>query len=313
MKRTTVYLLLTMMICANLAMALDITDIVASDVEKIDSGFQFIEGPVWHKDGYLLFSDIPAQRIYQYIDGKKSTVWRSNSGKSNGLTFDKQGRLIACEHWNRRVSRTEEDGTIVTLVERYQGKALNSPNDCAVRSDGMIFFTDPDWGLEGRARGVSFKGVYRVMPGEEPVVLVTNFTKPNGICFSPDESILYIADDTNNHIRKFNVSPDGTLDAGSIFAQTENPDGIKCDIQGNLYVTSKDRISPYQGSVAVFDPQGELIGHIYCMEKPANCAFGGDENKTLFITANKGLYKVNVKIPGIDVWARSGLESNALK
>ncbi|RJP33936.1 MAG: SMP-30/gluconolactonase/LRE family protein [Candidatus Omnitrophota bacterium] len=272
------------------------SDLLASEVKKLANGFKFTEGPVWHKDGYLLFSDIPSNHIVKWIRDGGASVWRELSGNSNGLTFDREGRLIACEHGNRRVTRTEKDGTITVIADQFKGKRLNSPNDCVVRSDGMIFFTDPPYGIGRQEREQPCNGVYRVIPGNEPVLLVDDFQMPNGIAFSSDESILYIADSSDkNHVRKFQVEKDGTLGNGEIFAEIGTPDGIKVDDNGNLYATSNE-------GVVVFNPSGERIATIDVPEQPANCAFGGKENTFLFITARTGLYAVQLKVAGAPVW-----------
>ena len=173
--------------------AVDFSAWAVTPVEKVADGFRFTEGPVWHKDGYLLFSDIPANRIYKWTPGKAVEVYRPDSGKSNGLTIDGQGRLVACEHWNRRISRTEMEGAIMAVCGLYSGKRFNSPNDLAIRSDGMIFFTDPTYGLEGRDKEQSCNGLYRIKPGMEAVLLARDFNMPNGLALSPDEDRLYVA------------------------------------------------------------------------------------------------------------------------
>ena len=278
-------------------LAQDSGTVADADVVKIQGDFSFIEGPVWHKDGYLLFSDIPANKIYQWKPGESAKVWRADSGKSNGLTLDPQGRLIVCEHWNRRVSRTEADGSVITIADQYHGKKLNSPNDVIVRSDGMIFFTDPQYGVEGRVKEQAVNGVYRVLPGEKPVLLVSDFTQPNGLALSPDEKTLYIADSEKSVVRKFAVKKDGSAEGGEIFIHIKNPDGIRCSKKGNLYVTSSESKEPYKGSINVFDPAGKRIQQILCPEQPANCGFAGEKNQWLFITARNGLYKVELKNP----------------
>ena len=267
----------------------------ASPVEKAAGGFQFTEGPVWHKDGYLLFSDIPANKIMKWTPDGKVATFREDSGGANGLTFDSQGRLIACEHGNRRVSVTAADGTISAVAETCQGKKFNSPNDCAARSDGTIFFTDPDYGLGRRPRETEVKGVYRVKPGGEAVLLAGDFDKPNGIAFSPDEKILYVADTAQSHVRAFDVDPDGSLKNGRVLLEVEGPDGMKVDSQGNLFIASRNGIE-------IFSPEGVRLEIIAVPEAPANCAFGGPDNKTLFITARTGLYRVELAVPGVKVW-----------
>lgn len=272
-----------------------VSKFTASPVEKAAGGFQFTEGPVWHKDGYLLFSDIPANKIMKWAPDGQVTTFREDSGGANGLTFDPQGRLIACEHGNRRVSITAADGTITAAAETCQGKKFNSPNDCAVRSDGTIFFTDPDYGLGGRPREVEVKGVYRVTPGGETVLLAGDFDKPNGIAFSPDEKILYVADTAQSHVRAFDVEPDGSLKNSQVLFEVEYPDGMKVDTQGNLYIASRNGIE-------IFNAEGARQEIIAVPENPANCAFGGPDNQTLFITARTGLYRVALTVPGVKVW-----------
>lgn len=275
----------------------NISDIVESgEPIRIADGLQFTEGPVWHKEGYLLFSDIPDNKIYKWLPNGNLEVYRSPSGNSNGLTLDQRGRLIACEHGNRRVSRTETDGQIISLAERYQEKRLNSPNDVVVKSDGSIYFTDPPYGVQPDQRELDFQGVYRIDPNGTLELLADDFEKPNGIVFSPDEKILYVADTDRKHVRAFDVQSDGSLANGRIFAdlsaeKVHGPDGMKVDIYGNLYVTS--------GVVWVFNKEGKHLGNIVTPEAPANCAFGDDDYKTLFITARTSVYKVRLKVQGL--------------
>ncbi|MEK7397180.1 MAG: SMP-30/gluconolactonase/LRE family protein [Candidatus Poribacteria bacterium] len=267
-----------------------------NSLQQIAKDLKFTEGPVWCPEGYLLFSDIPADTIYKWTPDGKLEKFRSPSGNSNGLTLDRQGRLIACEHGNRRVSRTELDGTIKILAEKYNGKRLNSPNDVVVKSDGSIYFTDPPYGVEQAKRELDIQGVYRISPDGVLTLLVNDFEKPNGLAFSPDEKVLYVGDTDRKHVRAFDVKPDGTLANGRIFAdlsaeKQNGPDGMKVDEKGNLYVTS--------GVVWGFDKAGKHLGDIVTPEPPANCAFGGKDNKTLFITARTSVYKVQLKVKGI--------------
>lgn len=262
---------------------------------KLAGDFKFTEGPLWLAgEEALLFSDIPANRIVRFKEGKSET-FREPSGNSNGLTLDKQGRLIACEHGNRRVSRAEKDGSITVLADRYEGKRLNSPNDVVVRSDGGIYFTDPPYGVKDEERELDFQGVYRISPdGRDLTLLVRDFVKPNGLAFSPDEKVLYVADTEGGHIRAFDVRNDGTLENGREWAKIEWPDGMKVDVAGNLYCTGSK-------GVVIFDPRGAEIGVVTAPEMPANCAFGGKDWKTLFMTCRTGLYSVEVVTPGIAV------------
>ena len=269
-------------------------DIVASSApEKVASGFQFTEGPVWHPDGFLIFSDIPANRIVKWTAPGKTETFRKPSGNSNGLTFDRKGRLIACEHGNRRVSRTEPDGKVVTLADKYQGKRLNSPNDVVVRSDGSIYFTDPPYGVRPEQKELPFNGVFRISPEGKLTLLVADFDRPNGIALSPDEKTLYVADTARGHVRAFDVQPNGALKRGRVLCQVPGPDGMSVDSKGNLYVTSR--------GVAVFNAKGKAIGEIKLPERPANCCFGDADNKALFATARTSLYKVRLKVAGLKV------------
>lgn len=264
-------------------------------VEKVVGNLQFTEGPVWTPWKTLLFSDIPANRIYELSDNGRLKIYREPSGNSNGLTFDKQGRLIACEHSTRRVTRTEKDGTIVVLAERYQGKRLNSPNDVVVKSDGSIYFTDPTYGIKKEDQELGFQGVYRIRPEGQLELLVDDFKMPNGLCFSPDEKQLYVADSSElAHIRVFDVTPDGKLTNSRIFAKTSGPggpDGMKVDVNGNLYVAGP-------GGVWIFDSAGKQIDLIKTPEVPANLAWGDEDGKTLYITARTSIYKVRLDVGG---------------
>ncbi len=226
------------------------------------------------------------------------------------MTFDRQGRLIACE-CTRRVSRTEKDGTIAALADRYEGKRLNSPNDIVVRSDGSIYFTDPPYGLSPQyqpdnkpgVRELDFQGIYRISPKGELALLDKLMYRPNGLAFSPDEKLLYVADSERNLIRVFDVRKDGSLANGRLFAtlkeegQRGGPDGMKVDVKGNIYCTGP-------GGVWVFSPDATVVAKIRTPEVAANVAFGGKDYKTLYITAQTGLYKIPVKIKGIKVGPR---------
>ncbi|NER34419.1 MAG: SMP-30/gluconolactonase/LRE family protein [Oscillatoria sp. SIO1A7] len=266
-------------------------------VEKVAEGFQFTEGPLWQPDGFLLFSDIPANTIYKWKPDKKLEVFRRPSGNANGNALDKQGRLITAEHGNRRLSRTLENGEIVTLTDRYEGKRLNSPNDLAIKSDGSIYFTDPPYGIKPEQEELGFYGVYRLAPDGTLTLLVRDFVRPNGIAFSPDEKKLYVNDSQKGHIRVFDVKTDGTLENGRIFAEQKDsskegvPDGMKIDNEGNVYSTGP-------GGVWVFSPSGKLLGKIEVPEAPSNLAWGDRSYKTLYITARNSLYRIRLKVAG---------------
>jgi gluconolactonase len=261
--------------------------------QLVMEGFQFLEGPVWRPDDVLLFSDIPADTIYQVEPPSTVSTFRNPSGNANGLANDTNGLLLAAEHGNRRVSRTESGGDIVTVADSYQGDRLNSPNDIAVRSDGTIYFTDPPYGIDPADQELAFNGVFRVDPQgnlsaewEGPLS-----SRPNGIGLSPDESTLYVAD-TTGVVRAYDVATDGSLSGERTFAaDTPGADGMAIDADGNLFVTTS-------GGIRVFAPDGSEWGTVVVPRTPANVTFGAPDGRTLFITARQGLYYVRLPIPG---------------
>ena len=270
-------------------------------VERVATGFRFTEGPVWfYEERSLLFSDIPANRIFKLTLNGRLATFRQPSGHSNGLTRDREGRLIACEHGNRRVTRTEKDGSITVLAEVFRGKKLNSPNDVVVRSDGCIYFTDPPYGIKPEQQEQPIQGVYRLSPNTRDLsVVADDFEKPNGLAFSPDEKKLYINDSSRRHVRVFDVACDGSLSDHRLFhdmnvKEPGSPDGMKVDVSGRVYCTGP-------GGVWVFDKKGAHLGTIVTPEKPANCAWGGDDWRSLYITARSSVYKIQFNSPGIKV------------
>jgi gluconolactonase len=275
-----------------------------SEIEKVAGGFRFTEGPVWDPAGFLLFSDIPNDVIHRYDPATNQvTDYRRPSANTNGNTLDPQGRLVCCEHSGRRVSRRERDGTYTTLVDRYEGKRLNSPNDVVFKSDGAMYFTDPPYGLplqdQDPARELDFNGVYRFKDGRL-TLLTRELTRPNGLHFSPDERTLYVAnsDPARKIWMAYPVNAGGTLGQGRVFHDATSsqedglPDGLKVDRQGNLYCTGP-------GGVWVFTPDGRHLGTIRSAEVPANCHWGGSDGRTLYMTARTGLYRQRLSIPGI--------------
>jgi len=279
-------------------------DIVAPDAacEKVAGGFLFIEGPLWDaRSGSLLFSDIPGNEIRRW-DGAAVTSFRKPSHMSNGLAWDREGRLLACEHATSRVTRTESDGRITVLASHHAGKELNSPNDIVVRSDGGIYFTDPGYGRMEyygvkRPEQLGFRGVYRADPGGgAPTLLADDFAQPNGICFSADERRLFVNDTERGHIRAFDVRDDGTLAGSKVWATVAGegpgaPDGMKIDSAGNLFCTGP-------GGIQVFDRSAACIGVIAVPEGAANFCWGGKDLRELFITATTSLYRLRVLVPG---------------
>ncbi len=267
-------------------------------VQKLATGFTFVEGPVWHPDGFYYFSDIPGDRIHTVTPNGTVTTHREPSGHSNGLTLDQAGRLLACEHGNRRVSAADAEGQVATLVDTFEGKRLNSPNDLVVHSSGAVYFTDPPYGIEASQQEQPYSGVYRLAPNGQLQLVASDFERPNGLAFSPDESVLYIDDSHHQHIRAFDVLADGTLGNGRLFADLRHespgaPDGLKVDQQGNVYTTNALGIWTH-------DAEGTFLGLIEMPEVPANCAWGED-GQTLFITARTSVYTVRTSVPGLSV------------
>jgi len=270
----------------------------SAKLEKVAGDFQFIEGPIWHPDGFLLFSDIPANIIYKFASNQQVEVFRRPSGKANGNTLDKENRLLTAEHENRRVSRTEKDGKVITLADRYEGKRLNSPNDLVVKSDGSIYFTDPSYGISKEQQELGFYGVYRLASDGKLTLLVKDLVLPNGIAFSPDEQKLYVNNSEARYIAVYDVKPDGTVTNERLFADLKDasqggvPDGLKVDLEGNVYSTGP-------GGVWIFSPDGKLLGKISVPETATNLAWGESDRKTLYITGSTSLYRIRLKIAGV--------------
>jgi gluconolactonase len=286
-------------------------------VEKLADGYNWVEGPVWdRKGGFLLFSDIPSNSIFKWEQGKETSLFMKPSGYtgtapfegrepgSNGLTFDSSGRLVLCEHGDRRVARLEANGKKTTLIDRFEGKRLNSPNDLAYKSNGDLYFTDPPYGLPDRfedtRRELNFCGVYRLTPDGKLTLLTRDIKAPNGIAFSPDERRLYLASsDPNLAIwMVYDVKADGMLSNGRVFFDATTwvkgkpglPDGMKIDKQGNLFATGP-------GGILVFAPDGTHLGSIETGVPTSNCAWGND-GSVLYMTANTAIYRVRLTTRG---------------
>jgi len=274
--------------------------------EVLWTGGAFTEGPVWFADHQcLLWSDIPANRIMRLTADGRVDVFRADANHANGNTRDREGRLVTCEHSARRVTRTEIDGAITILADSYQGLPLNSPNDVVVKSDGSVWFTDPEYGIRqniaGGERHQPAENVFRVDPVTGAVVsAVSDFDKPNGLAFSPDEDVLYVGDsaisdgpERNSHIRRFTVNADGTLGGGEEFAVTRGvPDGMRTDVEGNLWTSAGAKID-------VYAPDGALLGQITDFPAPVtNLAFGGTDRDRIYVTAGGGLFSFRVAVAG---------------
>lgn len=277
-----------------------------AEVERLATGFVFTEGPVWHPTGgYLLFSDIPADRRWRWHPDRGARVERDPAGMGNGMTYDAGLDLIVCEHATSSVVRERPDGTRETVASHFRGAELNSPNDVCVRSDGSLYFSDPWYGRMPvfgveRERVLGFQGVFRIPPrGGEPELLVAEgeLSMPNGLCFSPDESLLYVDDTPRAHVKAFDVAAGGSLSNGRVFCEGIGTgdlaegvvDGMKCDERGNVWVTGP-------GGVWVFSPGGELLGVVEVPEVVANLAWGGRDWRTLFLTARTSLYGLRTAV-----------------
>lgn len=286
-------------------------------IEVIASGFDWTEGPLWVKEdgGYLLFSDIPRNSIYQWKEGEGVRLWMKPSGYtgvadygaepgSNGLTLDREGRLVLCEHGDRRISRLEKNGGKRTLVDNYDGKRLNSPNDLVHKSDGSLYFTDPIYGLPKRqddpTRELDFCGVFRLARNGELTLLNRELSRPNGLAFSPDEKTLYVSNSDDAHAvwMSYPVKDDGTIGEGKLFYDATAsmgklpgaPDGFKLDRHGNLWATGP-------GGVYVFTPEGKLLGRLETGERTSNIAWGGD-GSMLYITSDMYVCRVRTSTKG---------------
>jgi len=284
--------------------------IATAKVERLATGMRWCEGPVWFGDGrYLLWSDIPNNRIMRWDEETGATsIFRRPSNHANGNTRDRQGRLVTCEHEGRRVTRTEYDGSITVILDRFDGKRLNSPNDVVVKSDGSIWFTDPPFGILGNYEGEKSPAelptnVYRV-DGRTgaATVAASDINGPNGLCFSPGEAKLYIVESRARPrlIRVFDVVDDGTrLANGGVFINAGEgaPDGFRCDVDGNLWCGWG--MSPGLNGVTVFAPDATMIGHIALPERCANLCFGGRKRNRLFMAASQSLYSVYVNTQGV--------------
>lgn len=268
-----------------------------AEAERLATGFVFTEGPLWHPDGFYYFVDVRASMLYRVTPGRAPEVVREKTGGGNGTAFDLEGRLVLCEGDNRRVTRTASDGRIEVLMDRFDGKRLNRPNDVVCKSDGSLYFTDPGLRVPFAEREVPHAGVYRIAP-DGATSLVADFEYPNGLAFSPDERRLYVANTRwAQYIHLLELDARGQMVRRRIFADMSSdetdgvPDGMKVDVEGRVYCTGP-------GGTWVFAPDGTRLGIIRIPEVPANLAFGGPDLRTLFFTARTSVYTLRVKVPG---------------
>ena len=274
------------------AIALSAQDFTEIRVEKVSGGYQFLEGPVWSKEGgYLLFSDVPASKVLK-IDTEGIKTFRTPSGKTNGNTIDPQGRVLSCESEGRRVVRQDKKGNWEVLADKWEGKRLNAPNDIVVRKDGHIYFTDPAFGNQADTRELDFYGIYHIPPKGPMELVAKPKGRPNGLAFSPKGNLLYVANTDDRNIVVYDVDKNGRTSNERVLLSNIDgpPDGIRVDEKGNLWITCR--------GVAVYTAEGKFLHMIEMPETPANCAFGEGDMETLYVTARTSLYRIRVGVKG---------------
>jgi gluconolactonase len=270
--------------------------LMPGEAERLATGFLFTEGPLWHPDGFYYFVDIRRSELHRLTPGEAPRLVRADTGEGNGATFDLDGRLVLCEGGNRRVTRTSAGGRVEVLADRFEGKRLNRPNDVVCRSDGSLYFTDPGLRVPLAERELTQAGVYRIAP-DGAITLIADCEYPNGLAFSPDERVLYVANTRwAQYIHALELDAGGRLVRRRIFADMSSdeegvPDGMKVDVEGRVYCTGP-------GGTWVFSPDGACLGIIRIPEIPANVAFGGPDLQTLFFTARTSVYTRRVRVPG---------------
>jgi gluconolactonase len=281
--------LLAVAICSFCAFGQDFSDI---KIDKIATGMRFTEGPVWSREGFLLWSDVPNDKIMKLAPGEKMTVYREHSNGANGNTYDSRGNLYTCESRTRRVTRTDKKGNIEVVAEKFEGKRLNAPNDIVVRKDGHIYFTDPAFGNQAEGRELDFYGIYHITPRGEMSLVAKPQGRPNGIALSPNGRILYVANSDDRNVRAYDLDGRGAASNERVVISSIEgvPDGIRTDEKGNIYVTCK--------GLAVYTPEGKLLKMIEMPETPANCAFGDEDFQTLYITARTSVYRIRLDVKG---------------
>lgn len=264
----------------------------AEQIELAATGFRFTEGPAWSREGFLLFSDVPSDRIMKYVPGGKPTVFRENSNGANGNVFDAQGRLYSCESRTRRVVRMDKKGDIQVLADKWEGKRLNAPNDIVVRRDGHVYFTDPAFGSQADTRELDFYGVYHITPRGELRLIAKPAGRPNGIAFAANGRVLYVANSDEHNVRAYDVDHNGDVsnERVAISGVDGVPDGIRLDEKGNIYIAAN--------GVHVYDRQGKVSETFGLSETSSNCAFGDPDLQTLYITARTSVYRVRCNVKG---------------
>ena len=267
-------------------------DFTHYQLRRVATGYTFTEGPAWSPEGYLLFSDVPNNKIWRLAPGARPVIFRADSHGANGNAFGPKGRLYTCESRSRRVTRTDRKGRVRTLLAAWKGQRLNAPNDIVVSRKGHIYFTDPAFGSQSEARELDFYGVYHLTPQGQAELIARPKGRPNGIALSPDGRILYVDNSDERNLRAYDVDRHGEVhhERVLIAAIDGPPDGMAVDRKGNLYIAANQLL--------VYSPAGKLLHTIEVPEKPSNCAFGGTDGKTLYITARSSVYAVRLGVQG---------------
>jgi len=277
-----------------LALALLLWQAAPTDlkIEKVDSKRGFAEGPVWSREGFLLFSDSPNNRIVKLTPGERPAVFREDTHGANGLTLDAQGRLYMCEWQSRRVTRLDKKGNLEVLAQTWEGKKLNAPNDVVVRHDGHVYFTDPAFGSQNDTRELDFCGVFHITPKGEMEVVAKPKGRPNGVALSPNGKTLYVANSDEKNVRAYDLDKAGVASSERVLIPAIEgvPDGLRTDEKGNLYVAARN--------LFVYDPTGKPLYDIKLGETPANCAWGDADFQSLYITAQTSVYRVRLDVKG---------------
>jgi gluconolactonase len=268
-------------------------DFAAIEIQKVATGYAFAEGPAWSPMGFLVFSDIPNNKLMQFTPGQPASVYRENSSGATGNRFDAQGRLYTCESHSRRVTRTDKKGKVEVLAERWEGKRLNAPNDLAVRKEGDVYFTDPAFGNQQDTRELDFYGVFHISRKGELEMIAKPKGRPNGIALAPDGRTLYVSNSDEKNVRAYDVDKSGgASNERTLISGIEGvPDGICVDEKGNLYVAANQ--------TQVYSPQGKPLGTIHTDETPSNCAFGDPDLGSIYITARTSVFRARLDVKGI--------------
>jgi gluconolactonase len=269
--------------------AQDFTDI---HLDRVAAGLVFAEGPVWSREGFLIFSDTPNNRILHFKFGEPAEPYREKSNGASGNTLDIQGRLYTCETHSRRVTRTDKKGKIEVLAERYQGKRLNAPNDIVVRKDGEIYFTDPAFGNQQDSRELDFYGIFHISKRGEIELVAKPKGRPNGITLSPNGRILYVTNSDDRNVVAYDLDKNGAAsNEHVVVSHLEGiPDGMRVDENGNLYIAA--------AKLEIYTPEGKKLGDVRLTETPSNCAFGDPDFETIYITARTSIYRLRLKSKG---------------